>query len=195
MSPLQTTLGRGEAWEKPPLMSGLVAHYVQHLRDSGFPVSKARLSVLGVQTARREMRGQLKRAWDAVASWQLQMPLQNRRPVPLDVLHGLALTLNIQASRSPHHAEKFIMAGFLVRLGFDGLMRPGEFLGLTYGDLCIPAKGSRAPFLLAVANPTNRTSMVRHQFRVIHRTGTIAWCRWLCADRGRIVALLGEILP
>ena len=135
-----------EAWASPALMAGILAHYVQSLRDAGYALCRARLTVLAVQSADRALRGQLKRAWDAVASWQLQAPLRNRRPVPADVSSGIALALVLHGSRQPREFTKFWVAGMLVRLGFGGLMRPGEFLNLTFGDLCIPPLGRKTRF-------------------------------------------------
>jgi hypothetical protein len=74
-------------------MSGVLAHYVQACRDAHIAIWRARIAILGVQLAAREMHGKLKRAWDALACWQLDLPVTNRIPVLVELASAMALVL------------------------------------------------------------------------------------------------------
>ncbi len=91
-----------EAWQCPRQMSGMLAHYVQACRDAQLGIWRARLAILGVQLAAREMHGKLKRACDALASLQLVLPVNNRFPVSVDFASAMALALAVEdASGAP----------------------------------------------------------------------------------------------
>ncbi len=169
-------------WNDADYMAGLLAHYTEFCRNSGQNIGKARYSILGIQAVCRPMRGRLTRAWDAIASWQLVLPVRNRLPIPRDVVESLALVLVKRATSFPQKAATYWSAAILVRLGFHGLCRPGELLSLVVGDLNFCHTAGEEPLVLAIGKPKNRGAMGRTQFRVISHPGAAAWAEWYCND-------------
>ena len=82
------------AWLADPLLANQVlCEWVQHVYESGGKISLARHGILSIQTCRRELKGKLGRAWDALKSWQLRTPLKSRVPMPellMSLFHLLA---------------------------------------------------------------------------------------------------------
>ncbi len=81
------------AWADSELMAGLLAHYDQFCRDSGLAIWKARYGIVALQRYHRPLKGCLKREWDALQSWQLQIPLRSRLPIPRIVTERMAIIL------------------------------------------------------------------------------------------------------
>ena len=170
------------ALEDPTLMAALLAHYVQAHRDSGGALWEARCSILGVQLLKPAFRHHLRRAWDGIESWQFLVPSQNRVPVPLRIVDGLAITLAVQGCKHTPLAALYWLAAVLVRMAFHGLMRPGEALNLRFGDLLV-TDSAHAPLVVAIRDPKNKSSMGRYQHRTIQCPGTAAWAAWISKDR------------
>ena len=171
-------------------MNGRLAHFIQHLRESG-QAWRARYAVVGIQTWRRTFRGHLKRSWDSVAAWQSQMPLHTRVPLPKLLMEAMAMTLVRLGCRRERRSELAWTAAVLVRVGFWGLMRPSECLNLLAGDFCFPAPGAGDPLVVAIVNPKNRAHMGRAQFGLISDKGTVTWARWLVSGLPPNVKLWG----
>ena len=77
------------------------------------------------------MRGQLGRAWDAIASWQLQAPVRSRIPLPPEILSAMTLELVLEGVRNRTSGELFWLAAWLFLAGFYSLLRPAEILNLA----------------------------------------------------------------
>ena len=76
---------------RPEYANQLLVDYIQHVHDEGQNIWIARHAVLAVQTIWRPLKGQLKRAWDCIASWQMELPLHNRLPLPGGLLSSEGL--------------------------------------------------------------------------------------------------------
>ena len=64
------------------LTNQVLCEWIQHVYESGGKISLARHGILSIQTARRELKGKLGRAWDALKGWQMRTPLKSRVPIP-----------------------------------------------------------------------------------------------------------------
>ncbi len=99
-------------------MSGLLAHFVQHCRDQNKPIHIARSAILSVQDKARWLKGHLQRPWDALGSWQLDLPIQSRRPLALLFVQAMAVALAVAGGTAPQDRDKFWAAALLIRIGF-----------------------------------------------------------------------------
>ncbi len=122
----------------PESVSSLLAHYVQHCKNTGLALWHGRLAILGVQHLHRPLHGKLKKAWDAIASWQLEVPSRNRTPIHQDMVDAMALLYAETALQSRERAECLWAMVILVRLGFQSLLRPQDIFELSVGDLAFP---------------------------------------------------------
>ena len=77
------------ALSTPKRANEALVEFIQWLFSSGEPVWIAVHALLAVQTARRDLKGSLRPAWDSIQSWRLQMPVRSRVPLPYLLLEGL----------------------------------------------------------------------------------------------------------
>lgn len=132
-------------------------------------------AVLAAQTINPALRGRLHRAWSALRSWKQHIRSESRVPIPRLLLHGLFVSLVVEGLDHPKDALYWFSAAVLFNIGFHGLLRPGEMLGLRFGDLYFDC----GALVIRVANPKNKNAMGYAQFATIRDPGTIAWATWL----------------
>ena len=121
-------------------MNSALIGFVQHLYDHSQSLSVATHAILAVQKRLPRFRGHLKPAWDSIASWKLQEPLNMRVPLPYPVLLAMVLTCFSRGFIS-HRKKAFewIALGVGLLTGFTGLLRPGELCGAQRGHLTVPS--------------------------------------------------------
>ena len=170
------------SWLDDPLVTNQVlCEWIQHVFQIGGKISLARHGILAVQTSRREMKGKLGRAWDALKSWQLKSPLKSRVPMPETIMRAFftfSLAEALAASKDLDTLSAFSFA-ILVRLGFHCLLRPAEILKLTAGDVRLPVSAyepRRA--VIRLIDPKNRSSLGRFQFVMVDDEGLVSWLQW-----------------
>ena len=105
-TPLKDALGTAREANK------FLISYIQRAYDSHKPISHATHAILAVQHRRRSLKGQLRRAWDSVASWRQEVKVQSRLPMPRPVFeavvgHGLYL------AAAAHYQNDHKQAGIL----------------------------------------------------------------------------------
>jgi hypothetical protein len=158
--------------------------YLQHLYNIGAPIWRGVHAVLWVQTKARELRGQLRPAWDSVLTWRLSAPVRSRTPMPLAILQALVRYAGIAATvldvgRSP------IWWAFAtcVQTAFFGLLRPKELYNMTRKCIRVPANNLFKTDLvvLTVLEPKNRAHMGRLQVRMVRDATAVRWITWTCA--------------
>ena len=149
--------------------------------ESGGKIALARHGILSVQTARRELKGKLGRAWDALKSWQLRSPLKSRVPMP-EVLMRAFFTFSLaEALASSKDLDTLSGFGFalMIRLGFHCLLRPAELLKLTAGDIRLPTSAYEpVRAVVRLKDPKNRSSLGRFQFCMVEDESLVAWLQW-----------------
>ena len=68
---------------------------------------------------------------------------------------------------TPGRALHYVTASVLLRLGFFGLLRPGELLKLRFGDIRLFSHGNRTMAVIAIPNPKNWRAFGMSQFSVV----------------------------
>ena len=171
---------------KASLANSLLVRYVQHLFDSGATLSVASHTILSLQHLQPSLRSRLKRAWNSVWSWQLEKPLNMRRPMPHSVLQCMFATACLYGlAWEPGHAQQWLSFAIALRVGFFGLLRPSELLGLLSGCVALPSGlllHASQQVVITITRPKTRATAGRMQFCLIHDALTIAWMEWFCVD-------------
>ena len=129
--------------QNPKLMTGALVAYLQALYDHGFALWLGVHTVLWAQTEFRELKGQLRSAWDSVSSWRLSRPVTSRVPMPEAVMRALVcrgvLSATTMEKRCAHMWWNFSV---VVPFAFFGLMRPQELFGLKKEHIRLPGPQS-----------------------------------------------------
>ena len=173
------------AWLDDPLLTNQVlCEWIEHLYDSGGKISLARHGILSIQTSRRELKGKLGRAWDALKSWQLKQPLKSRVPMPEILMRAFFIFSLVEAMVAGKDLDTLSSFSFalMIRIGFHCLLRPAELLKLTAGDIRLPASAyepRRA--VIRLKDPKNRSSLGRFQFVMVEDESLVAWLEWYLA--------------
>ena len=70
-------------------MSELLAGYLEFAYSRGKPFSQGKMAVLAVQDKYRTMRKRLQKAWDALGTWEIELPLTMHTPLPPTLMWSL----------------------------------------------------------------------------------------------------------
>ena len=94
-------------------------------------ISLVRHALLAVQHEYRFVQGRLRTAWECLFTWEIEMPVRTRVPVPENLMLACAVwCLVLGFLRQPGRAHQWITFGVGILIMFEGLARPGEFLKL-----------------------------------------------------------------
>jgi len=168
-------------FRKPATANALLVVYIQYLFGANYKYADAKYLVLFVQTRWRHLKGKLRTAWDSIESWAQDVPSGNRIPMPLVIMETLFRSCIMRASAQVSHpvfAYRFLAFGVLLRLGFIGLLRPGELFKLRKCDFVLPM-GPGLSMVVVIHNPKNRLHMGRTQHVLIEDSVVISWLTWL----------------
>jgi hypothetical protein len=113
----------------PVQLSHVLTEYVEFLfaLDSD-KFDLARHAVLACQTRIPALKGQLRLAWSALRSWHLSRPSQNRQPMPHVLLQALVMQSCLFGSEASGQSRcRWFLFALLLRVCFEGLLRPGIF--------------------------------------------------------------------
>ena len=155
----------------------ILVNFVQDMFNSRKPIWIVRHAILSAQTHWFHLRHHIPRPWDAIRSWQLTIKKGNRVPCPLILVRaifGLGLSVALECKNLGRFILPLIV---LVRLGFWCMLRPGEIVLLTVGDVLFHNDVA----VIAIRNPKNKRFFGRSQFVVLRDVQTVAWLRWLCS--------------
>ena len=159
--------------------TALVA-FLNDAEASGEQFYLAKHAVLGCQHTWRGLKGKLVRAWDCVSGWQSRRAWSNRVPMSRDILEYLFLTAVNWALADQACARLLFPFAILLRLGFYGLLRPGEICRMKVGDISVPPVSSGdSSVVVAIADPKTKRFMGRAQFSQAQDGCTVRWLRWL----------------
>ena len=167
--------------QEPRVLSENLGKYIEHLYAQHASFTKAKYAILSVQHRFRHLRRQLQTAWDKLSTWELELPLNMRRPIPVilvwavfanAMIHGLSLPGNLGLD--------WLRFGVAWLCGYYGMMRPGEIFS-TKGDMFLfpSMSSSRYRMLIAVRRAKNQRFMGKSQIVVIENGTCVRWCRWL----------------
>lgn len=163
----------------------VLEHFVRAQHAAGLKASLmlAKHGVLMVQILRPRLRRSLQGTWEALKSWEESLPASFRAPMPLPLLAALVCSARIRARKCGEEAEKnrWYVFSALLLIGFFGLLRPGELLNISGGDVSLPntlTLGSCFA-VVRIARPKNARQMGVQQFVELRHEDTINWLAWL----------------
>ncbi len=174
---------------KPGQIDSILDGYVSQMHEREGSSGKKCLSlvkhgILFFQVMRPNLRHQLKETWSTLKAWEEQSPGNLRNPVPLPVLMALLCCARVKAEMSDdsNTKEKWFRFSALVGLGYFGLFRPGELLGLTRKDICLPNNINLAMpcITISIHRAKNFRQLGHEQFTSIQHPPTCEWVAWLC---------------
>jgi hypothetical protein len=169
-------------------INDLLVRFVQDMFDCNQPIYIVVHAVLAFQKEfpRFGRRGALKRVWDSIASWKLEIRISLRTPMPPQVLSCLVLYAFVLGFvQETHKAHIWIPLGIVLWTGFDGMLRPGEFCALRVKDLLLPSNQLMSfcdSLVVLIKDPKNRKHFGRMQTTVVKDVALIAWLEWLVTD-------------
>eukprot|EP00438_Fugacium_kawagutii_P017413 Skav229252 [mRNA] locus=scaffold2154:303067:303867:+ [translate_table: standard] len=151
----------------------MVSEYIEFLWEEGYSKSEASYALASIQFHRPQVKGQLVWSWKLAKTWsQLELPT---RATPLTPELLMSLAGQCFTWRKPR-------MGWLLVLGFTGLLRTTELLSLRKKDVILPAIShplQEAVLLLPSTKGTKR-SLVPLDKIVIDEAVGIQALRHLC---------------
>ena len=150
--------------------------FLNRIFENGEGIIYGRWAVLGVQRFHPGL-GPLRRGWRCLDGWARQKPSRHRTPLPASVMMAASLVALDWAARRPRHlaAHLWFRMSTLLRLGFHGLLRPGELLQLSGRSLLV----TDGVLVVALKAPKNAKAFGANQFVVVRDAGTVAWAQLL----------------
>jgi hypothetical protein len=155
-----------------------LATYIQSCFENGVSFAVAKHAVLAVQK-QLHLRFKLHRAWTALKAWFVHVAPRHRVPLPMELLK-LLFAAGVDAHFRRSLSPLVLILAVLLRVGFFGLLRPGEIFKLQKKDVRIGQTSARSPVAtLILRSPKNKASMGANQFVIIHDPGSVLWLGWL----------------
>ncbi|CAE7447660.1 unnamed protein product [Symbiodinium natans] len=113
------------------------------------------------------LKSSLASAWSLVRTWEGLEPSEHHPPLPVQVLRALATTAL---------AWSWPRVAVLLVLGFFGLLRPSEAIGLRRQDVSLPSDHfERDVLFIRVGSPKTRHRGARSQHVRVDEPGVAAW--------------------
>jgi hypothetical protein len=166
--------------EDPAYTAEILVQFVQWCHDNAINIWVPKHAVLAFRNFVPGLRQALHRPWDALRAWGASLPLSHRIPLPEIVLQAIFGYMLNHALEFTSVAHRWVSAAVLFRIGFNALLRPGEFSSLRARDVKVVSPlGMPAVALVAIASPKNKHAMGRAQFVCIRDQALVAWIQWL----------------
>ena len=155
--------------DDPIVMDSYLERFVEESYAANGCFHDCKHAILWVQYRRRHWRRSLPRAWDVMRSWEFQRPSHSRTPLPEMLLKAMWTWAWNYSVSHPHLWSTVLLFAFVCRLGFAGLLRPGELCALRIGHLLFTKDvvGSADALVLCLTQPKTRRSYARRQFVMI----------------------------
>ena len=157
----------------------LLAQYADQVHAAGPQnLLDAKHASLAIQARCPSLRGRLRPAWDCVRAWHLRVPKKSRAPIPLRVLQALCGAA-LWSSDFGSSLERFMWFSvhLLLRVCFDGLLRPKEFFNLRTEDVWIsPFDGPQAVLILRETKTQSTMGSLQHVILLDPRN--VRFLRW-----------------
>ena len=146
------------------LMDGILCEYLEHLWSTGEGRGLASDTLASLQDASPGLRGSIPGAWRLLKTWHVHEIPNRAPPFPERIVQSLA-------GYFLFHGEPSMALSILV--GFYGMLRTGEVLGIRCKDVTVDDKGSTAIIALGFTKGGKRTgaaeSITIHVTDVVHR--------------------------
>ncbi|CAE7419993.1 BUB3.2 [Symbiodinium sp. KB8] len=113
------------------------------------------------------LRSSLAGPWNVLRTWEGLEPVEHHPPIPVQVLRALVCTAL---------AWGWQRVAVLLALGFFGLLRPSEAIGLRRQDVSLPSDHVSGDLLfLRLGSPKTRHRGARHQHVRVDEPGLASW--------------------
>ena len=112
-------------------MDSIVSDYVEHLWGTGEGRALAAHTVAGLQDTQPQLRGHLLGTWRLLKAWNTTEIPNRAPPMPVEVLEAMV-------GHALFHQPPLFALSLL--LGFYGLLRTGEILGLNKRHLAVASR-------------------------------------------------------
>ena len=171
---------------RPKKLNSLLVEFIQELFACDYRISIAEYVLLGLHFEHRELRRNLREAWDSVQSWRLEVPVQVRvpmDPVIFKVIFIHIILMGFTASKRVRH--KFFRAAMGLAAGFAGLLRPREWCGTRRRHITVssevPWKTPRSA-IISIKDLKNKQFLGTWQFCIIDLSWVVDWLIWITTD-------------
>ena len=137
-----------------------VAEFVMHAyMELGWSRGRTAETVLAVRDAHPNMAREMGGAWRRLNAWSAAEPPDLHPPMPYKLLRAMVATTI---------AWGWYEMAVILLLGFYGLLRPSEYLGVEWGDLVLPHLHSVGPVLFVAVgeHKTQRRGPRRTHVRI-----------------------------
>ena len=111
-----------DLWADAGAVDGLLAQCVNHLHDRQFKIHVARFCILGGQWHHPQLKNRLLRSWNCIKTWQRELPVNNRVPLPREALLALTVKAWSLAMAYPEEAAYLVCLAVLSSVGFWALL-------------------------------------------------------------------------
>ena len=129
-------------------LDGVVSEYIEHLWSSGAGRALASDTVAALQDAEPHVRGHLHGTWRLLRAWN-QNEIPNRAPpLPVEVLKAMV---------GYSFFREDLQFGLSLLLGFYGVLRTGEILGIRSSDVTIERVSGPAVISLGLTKGGKRS--------------------------------------
>ena len=161
----------------------LLSQFVEEAHQQRIAFHIVKHAVLHAQFKYPHLRRHLPGTWSCLKSWQASKPWTPRRPMHRHAMLNAFLRALDHAMRAPTLQASFrwLVLGLFIRLGFWGLLRPGEMYRLTPAHISIIRRtGEPTVLVISITEPKTKRFGGRVQFSVVYDAGTVLWIEYLC---------------
>ena len=167
-----------------------LTRYVMEQRALRAPFNVTKHAILGLQIRFPRLKTHLVATWRALNRWEKVQGTRPRTPMCLELVNFLfLLCLELSSRASAGEASLWLALGVIVRMGFHGLMRPGEILARSWTDISFVTPPLRSVLaIIAIGTPKTRRLRAagRTQFTTVRDHPTVLWLQALkCHQRGK----------
>lgn len=168
---------------------------VEAAHEEGERLYWVTLGVLGLQRKLKLSGPLLRGTWKAIQGWRSLKPTRSRIPITMFCLEGIIIACLKEGWKADGRLRRQWWAtGLALWLGFTGLLRPAEVLGLRIGDVSFSStiSGREVDPGMVVVVRSPKTKRIWHRQFVLCRDHRLeCWMKWWVAGRSRGKSLFG----
>ena len=168
------------------ILDQLTVQYIVRLRRMRGTKSDARHAILAV-CHNQGSWSHMPASWRALRVWQNRTPVRTRIAMPLAVLNAMTtVAVGLAISLEGWGRVLFWACAVLWQAAFEGIMRPGETVGLIRAEVVFADdlldSSEAEQTILTVDEAKNWKHMGRKQYIILEGERVQAWLKWWCTD-------------